>query len=896
MSSISFDNPYLLLLAIPLAVLLVVPFFVAVRKENANWHSVTSCVIHVLLAVIIAFTAAGTTIETTVTKTEVYVLADVSYSSNKNLDTIDGYIKELKANLPRGAELGVVCFAKEQQLYVRLGGNLKSVKGANTELLNDGETDIESALDYANSLFRNDVIKRIVVISDGKQTHLSDSNALKRAADVLRAENVYVDAVYLDNNLSSGAKEIQITSADATQNTYLGKSESAEITVQSTYATQAKLSLYKGEIEAESRIANLTVGYNVIAFNLNTDSEGEFDYRVTVTADEDESPFNNSVYFTQKVSGKARVLLITDNASDREEIINAYGLKATVDSFATDDEIPCSTEQLCLYDEIILSNVDLTKSRDYEAFIEGLDSAVSLFGKSLITYGNVYLHEKEELSSLGSMLPVRFGNAERESRLYTLVIDASYSMDMLSKLSVAKTAAKQLVTKLNEKDNLCIVTFDGNYHPVFMPDVISDTPASGAVYSTRELALSAIDDITTHHGTVISYGLQEAIKLIKDLSYGQKQIMLISDGMTVGDTNETAMITEQLAKLNQYGISASVIDVGRGNDTGAASSSAEALLKNIAQKTGGEYYFASDKEELEVKFGEGLLDDFGSAVIDDYARVNIVRSSDSVLNDVELTSSDYVTGFLYNKAKWSAVTVLESLYERENGKIEKVPLYSYWNYGNGKVSTLACNLDKTTDGWFSYAREKFISNVFDTNTPTEKTSYPFVATVTEENGFVNVTLTPARVDTRVKAKITVIGPEDDVSSAEVYDMSFSSSAYGYRFEPTSVGKYSINVEYIYPGDANYTASFTYNLSYLPEYDAFTSFDRSALQKMVGTYGKVMKDGDRLFIENDESLISTYIYDLTVTLLVISVILFAADVAIRKLRWEDIRSLFGKGKV
>lgn len=894
MSSISFDNPYLLLLAIPLAILLVVSFIIAVRKENANWHSVASCVIHVLLAVIIAFTAAGTTIETTVTKTEVYVLADVSYSSNKNLDTMDGYIKELKANLPRGAEMGVVCFAKEQQLYVRLGSNLKSVRGANTELLNDGETDIESALDYANSLFRNDVIKRIVVISDGKQTHLSDSNALKRAADTLRAENVYVDAVYLDNNISSSAKEIQITSAEVTQNTYLGKAESAEITIQSTYSAQAKLSLYRGSIEIESRIANLTNGYNVVGFNLDTNSEGVFDYRVTVTADDDENKFNNSVIFTQKVSGKARVLLITDNDSDCVDIERAYDIKATVDSYSTNDEIPCSSEQLCLYDEIILSNVDLTKSRDYKAFIEGLDSAVSLFGKSLITYGNVYLHEKEELSSLGSMLPVRFGNADRDSKLYTLVIDASYSMDNYQRFTIAKTAAKQLITKLNEKDNLCIVSFDGNYHPVFMPEEISDTPASGEIYSTRELAIKAVDDLYTHHGTVISYGLQEAVRLIKDLSYGQKQIMLISDGMTVGDADETALITEQLTKLNQYGISASVIDVGRGNDTSAASSSAEALLKSIAQKTGGEYYFASNKDELEVEFGKGLLDDFGSAVIDDNAHINVVRSSDSVLKDIEINPSDYVTGFLYNRSKWSAVTVLESLYERENGKIEKVPLYSYWNYGNGKVSTLACNLDKTTEG-LQYVRDKFISNVFDTNTPTEKASYPFVATMIEENGFVNVTLTPARVDTRVKAKITVTGPDDD-KLAESQDMSFSSSSYAYRFEPSAVGKYSINVEYIYPGDANYTASFTYNLSYLPEYDAFASYDKSSLQKMVGSYGKVMKDGDRLYIENDESLISTYIYDLTVTLLVISVILFAADVAIRKLRWEDIRSLFGKGKM
>ena len=36
-----------------------------------------------------------------------------------------------------------------------------------------------TALDYAGSLFRDNVIKRIVLITDGRQTDQSDANALK---------------------------------------------------------------------------------------------------------------------------------------------------------------------------------------------------------------------------------------------------------------------------------------------------------------------------------------------------------------------------------------------------------------------------------------------------------------------------------------------------------------------------------------------------------------------------------------------------------------------------------------------------------------------------------------------------------------------------------------------
>ena len=58
MSSINFDNAYLLLIAIPLVALLAVPFFIAVKRDNRNGHNIASMVLHVLMAVRIAFAAA----------------------------------------------------------------------------------------------------------------------------------------------------------------------------------------------------------------------------------------------------------------------------------------------------------------------------------------------------------------------------------------------------------------------------------------------------------------------------------------------------------------------------------------------------------------------------------------------------------------------------------------------------------------------------------------------------------------------------------------------------------------------------------------------------------------------------------------------------------------------
>ncbi|MDE6373706.1 MAG: VWA domain-containing protein, partial [Clostridia bacterium] len=254
MSSISFDNAWLLLLAVPLVVLFTVPFFIAVRKDNANGHNIASGIIHIIMAVIIAFVAAGTSIITTVTQTDVYVLADVSYSTSRNLDAVDGYIADLGKSLPNNSRMGVICFGKDYQLLTRLGERVKSVKQADVD---DSSTDIIGALDYAGSLFRDDVIKRIVLITDGKQTNESDSNAFKRQVDALADRKIHVDAIYIDANLKDGAREVQLSDVQFTNTTCLNRDgESVQVTIdcscpetmddgQTAYVTEAVLTLNK---------------------------------------------------------------------------------------------------------------------------------------------------------------------------------------------------------------------------------------------------------------------------------------------------------------------------------------------------------------------------------------------------------------------------------------------------------------------------------------------------------------------------------------------------------------------------------------------------------------------------------------------------------------------------
>ena len=308
MNSISFANVYLLFLVIPLVALVTVPFALAVRSDNRNGHNIASLVLHLVMAALIAFAAAGTSIVTVITQTEVIVVADVSYSANKNLDTVDGYINELRKNLPRNSKMGIICFGKDYKMITELGGEIKSVKESGVD---DTETNIGSALTYAGSLFGEDVIKRLVLISDGRQSDLRDSNSLKRISDELSNKGVRIDAMYLDDNLTESNREIQVSRAEFTKTAFLNKAERAVAYIDSSYAVNnVRITLYSDGEPLESRVESLSFGSNAISFNLPTSEEGSFNYEIRVEGleeNEDGCSFNNAYSFTQKVSGAVSV-------------------------------------------------------------------------------------------------------------------------------------------------------------------------------------------------------------------------------------------------------------------------------------------------------------------------------------------------------------------------------------------------------------------------------------------------------------------------------------------------------------------------------------------------------------------------------------------------------------
>lgn len=910
MNSINFDNPYLLLLAIPIAALFIIPFAIAIRKDNINGHNIASGIIHIIMALIIAFVAAGTSIVTTLTETDVYVVADVSYSANRNLGLIDEYIDDLSDNLPRNSRLGVVTFGKNYELLTRLGDEPKSVRDSTVD---DSATDIVSALKYTGSLFRENVIKRIVLITDGKQTSETDPNALKRQVDALAESNIHVDAIYLDDNLSANAREVQLTSVEVKPTTFSGRESTAKLTVDCSGNGEVNALLKvkrqkQGSDEVIEREPPYSVyfsqGTNSYSLPLYTDEEGVYDYEVEICFENDAgapspdgNPHNNKLTFTQEVSGKLKVLLIHGDDLASEEIIwNTYQGSAEIDSYYyLSDEIKTTLEWLNQYDEIVISDVDLTKmSVNYENFLKSLDTSVSTFGKSLVTFGDTNIqNSKGALKLLSNMLPVTYGKAAGEEKLFTIVIDTSRSMEAMQRLDTAKKAAIEVLGLLDDDDVVSVVQFNGE------PSVVTQLADVG---KNREQIIEKIKALEVRQSTNIVAGLNAASVLatgsVEGKEFGERRLFLISDGMNYSLDTESAKIEDVVSLLRDRGVVTSALDVGRAGYDSANAARGKQLLQNvIAVRGGGAYMDISDQSNYEEVINSQLPDDINSSE-GGLSAIEVKRRTDKVLQNVDKDELQayytYVDKFVYSSAKDSvATTVLEVEYRGSSTKTTPAPLYAYRRYGKGTVSSFTAGL---SDEWLPEVsrtlREQLVKGILDTNVPEEKISEPFKVDIDAKEGYVDLTLTPERGNPDAVTSIEITAPNGKTTRPSA--LSYNGSEFTHTFLTRDEGKYIVKVTYKERDTAEeYTVERAVHVAYSSEYDSFALYDASSLNKMIGSNGEVYYGS--FTIVNDENEVGLYSVSLAMPLLIACVVLYAVDIAVRKLKWEDIKSLFKRHK-
>ena len=875
MNNINFDNPYLLLLLIPLVLIVSIPFFIAVKKDSFNIHNVFSYVCHIVMCVLLTLVIAKTTYERVITETNVYVLADCSYSSNLNLDKIDEYIDDLEDNLPRNSKMGIICFGADYEVLTELGNKVKSVKDSTVD---PSATNITQVLEYTASLFTDDVIKRIVLITDGYETNKSNIVSL---VDSLGKENIYIDAIYLDNNLGSDVEEVQISNVDFIRKTYKDSNELAFVSIESNLKTEAILSLYVNDNTEPLQELPLSLdkGYNNVEVELDTSVAGEFNYKLVIESTDDYSEFNNEYLFTQNIVSEVKILHVTDNGQAWLNAKNNYG--ENVDSYLTgrqssqNETIPYSIEQLCDYDIFILEDLDVRNVNNVDQFLSNIDMAVSEFGKSMITVGNTFIQnneEVEELNKLSNMLPTTFGNSNMENKLISIVLDKSNSLMMLGEFEMAKQASCMILDLARPGDLVSVVGFDGEI------SIISPVTEAADIEKIKEKIMAQ----ELKNATYIAEALLQTYNMIKSYENYGKVVYLISDGEP-HMSNESA-VKENADKLRSINATISTINV-----SGTQNYNGEALLKDVALRGGGVYYEAKDINQIKELVSKDVADELTESYIKEDTEVIVKDKNNDILKNIDSISN--IGAYYFNIVKSSAVNVLLVEYKGQSGNVYESSVYSYWKYGNGKVATFATPLnDESLAGWkTSDLFNLFLNNLKVENTPVERIDSPFVFDFEFVGSSADVFVEAPSINANSVINLTITYP-DKTSINKT--MIFDTINYVSSFEANQIGKYVIELSYSM-GNVSYYDKYMLDVSYFAEYDRFEVMNSSKLYTMVTNNGNVSEDG-KLELKNDDSYSLTYFYDFTTVFMVISVCLFVVDIIIRKLKWKDIVTFFKRG--
>lgn len=918
MNSIKFENPYLLFIAIPLVILVVAGFFIVPKQKRFRTKNIISLAIHLVMAVTLTFSFANMQILQTSKDIEMYVLVDVSDSEASNAEQLDQAIQNIRNKNDKTVKIGVIKFAKDAKVLtsptsgsIRADLIQKEVK--NESSFDTSSTDLENALNFANNQFSENAIHKLVLISDGIET---DGNAIN-AVDQLIKNNVELDTISLK---TQSGNDIAITGIQYTDHAFTNKPQTIKVSINATAqgsnnpitvtANGQKIDVTTPGGQPLTQV-DLAKGLNVISILLPdtyTKQTGSVDYNVTIqgyTKSYDTNTENNSMSFTQDYTSDFHVLFIGKDASELSAIkdMDAYKDK-DITSYINADSVPSSLDELIKYDEIVLSNQDVTQINgggdEALKFVQNLQIAISQYGKTLMTYGTTYSNtgigevdedaKKKAASLYDDLLPVQYQTDDAKAIVF--LIDRSGSMSTEGRIEKAKKGAIRCLDNLSEKDSVAVVAFD---------DKVDIIHAMTSMKNKADI-IKAINKLDSRGGTTLGAGLKEAAKQLSSIDTEYKNVITLTDGEP-GD-NKSA-IKRQVKSMASDNISCTFINI--------SSSSGASLLKSLAKTGNGKYYYCRTAASLENVMLNSISEIDASKPITENApyTIQVNETKDPVVTDVENLSS--IGGYYYSRIKNAATTVLTVQYKKDiddgNGGttpvVTTVPLYAYWNYGNGKVSSFttdlstAENLDWTKDFLSSDGGKKFLNNSITQMLPERSSTDPLQMTYANNGKTSELTFISSDRNPDARVHVSVTSPEG--KEIGTYDFGYDGANYSGLINlaqdsnnMTVKGKYLVKASYQKKADASDPNS-TYQdvegntletqlfFDYSKEYNTFSTTDNTLLNKLARYANGSTFTGTSTYAptSGSEELEAKSYMSTMMFFLLLSVILYLVDIFVRK---------------
>ncbi|MBI4278890.1 MAG: VWA domain-containing protein [Armatimonadetes bacterium] len=558
------------------------------------------------------------------------------------------FVTEALRRASPGHQVGVIAFGARPHLLV---APRQSAPIPTWPRVESGQTDIAAALKLAIGAFPAGTAKRIVLLSDGNETR-------GRAAEVAalaQAAGAEISAVPLAD---VPPREVLVEDLLLPERVQPGSTFTVRVAVRSLRQATARLLLLRDGAVVEEQMVQVRPGRSVIEVPQKLEHRGFYRYQVRLATGEDTLRENNEAASYTVVEGPPSVLYVAgqNQQGPLPEILRKQGLM--VEALAAHN-LPSSVRHLMGYQAVLLDNVSATGLTPDQ--LDAMRSYVRDFGGGLVAVGGdrSYGPGGYQRTALDEVLPVSSDvrtRADLPSLAMALVIDASGSMGAvggeISKLELAKEAARSAVEMLSNQDSVGVIAFDDQFAWA--------VPLSSA--QQRESIIQGIGRIRVGGGTNMYPPLEAAVQALRRTPAKVKHIIALSDGLT-----PPAPFRQLVNSAIAEGITISGVAVGRDAD--------QVLMRDIAQWGSGRYYFTRDVFSIPQIFALETSLAFRTAIVEEPFRPAAGDPYEG-LRGLDLRELPVLQGYVATTAKAAARTAL--LTRRRD------PLLAAWNYGLGR--------------------------------------------------------------------------------------------------------------------------------------------------------------------------------------------------------------------
>ena len=551
----------------------------------------------------------------------------------------------------------VVTFAGEPHLV--------GAEGALEPAGDPGRTDIARALYYTAELLPDRQARRIILLSDGRQS-TGDARAAARA---LGASGVDVNPVVLPP--STG---IECAVRDLVMPPTLRRGLEATVTAMVACASPARvrLELTENGVAVDSREIDVRRGIAPVRVPLVPQATGLARYGVVVHTPGDLIPANDHFERLVEVSGDPRVLLVDSDALQAIPLSDALRAQGVDVELRSADGLPSSLEELSGYDAVVLSEVaPATMSRLAQS---ALETYVRDLGGGLVVVAGPTGLKGPGGTPMARVMPVELdGGSERQVPpvAMVLVIDRSGSM-VGQKLEFAKNAALAAVDALPDTAKLGLIAFDADYTWIAPVQPLTD----------RDNLKQQIQNIGTGGGTRFYPALKDAFYTLRSIEAGTRHIVLLTDGLSTDGDDFDALT----AKMRAGAVTLSTVAISREAD--------QKLLKSLADHGGGRYHYTERASDVPRIFVDEAKTAISTALAEHSFAPTLVQASEEVLG-LSLDAAPRLGGHVTTRAKLSSEVVLSAP--------NRDPLLVRWRYGLGRVEVFTSDAKaRWSQAWISW--------------------------------------------------------------------------------------------------------------------------------------------------------------------------------------------------